>query len=112
MNISYEGIGALVVTFPGGTCRTGQVCKIGIAGGADKCSSGDKFCGVMLAGEGGVSTVQVEGFVQVGYSGTKPSLGYTALAADGTGKVAANANGREYLVVEVDTEEMTAIIKL
>ena len=112
MNISYEGIDSMVVTFPIGTCQVGQVCKVGITGGADMCDSGDKFCGVMLSAKTGMAAVQVEGFVRVGYSGSKLAHGYVALAADGNGKVVANSNGREYLVAEVDTQTMTAIIKL
>ena len=112
MNISSEGIGSLVVTFPIGTAKIGHVCKLGSMGTAHECASGDKFCGVLLATETGMAAVQVEGFVRVGYAGSKLSNGYVALTADGTGKVVANSNGREYLVVEVDTQTMTAIIKL
>ena len=112
MNISYEGIGALVVTVPVGTCTIGQVCKIGSNGYADDCGSGEKFCGIVLHKEPNMATVQLEGFVRVGYSGSKLSYGYVNLTADGNGKVVANSNGREYLVVHVDAQNMTAVIKL
>ena len=112
MNISYEGIGAQVVTFPMGTCKAGQVCKIGTTGSVDKCSVGDKFCGVMLAGEADMAAVQVEGFIRIGYAGSKPSCGYVNLAADGSGKVIVDSDGREYLVVAVNTADMSVIIKL
>lgn len=112
MNISYEGIDAVVVTVPVGNCAIGQVCKIGTSGYADQCASGDKFCGVTIHKEPNIATVQVEGFVRVGYSGNKPSCGYVNLVADGNGKVMANSNGREYLVVQVDTKSSTVIIKL
>ena len=83
MNISYEGIGELVVTFPIGSGEVGKVCKVGQTGAADKCGIGDAFCGVLLSKESGRAAVQVEGFARVGYSGSKPAHGYVKLAADG-----------------------------
>ena len=112
MNISYEGIGELVVTFPIGSGEVGKVCKVGQTGAADKCGIGDAFCGVLLSKESGRAAVQVEGFARVGYSGSKPAHGYVKLAADGTGKVVVNENGREYLVVESNPSDMTVTIKL
>lgn len=112
MNISYEGIGELVVTVPAGTCKEGQICKIGLQGKADICPANDKFCGLVLAVENGMAAVQVGGFVTVGFSGTKPLPGYVTLAGDGAGNVTQNSAGREYLVVYSSQETMTATIKL
>ena len=112
MSISYEGIGERMVTLPVGTGQDGQVCKVGPYGAADLCANGEKFAGVVVKRDKGMSLVQLEGFVRVGYSGSKPNCGYVSLTSDGSGKVLVNSNGREYLVVQVDASTMTAIIKL
>lgn len=112
MKYSYEGIGSLVVTFPAGTASEGQVCKIGQQGRADRCAANEDFCGVVLAEENGMAAVQLEGFAAVTYSGTKPTLGYVSLVADGNGRVLRDESGKEYLVAAVNTAEMKAVIKL
>ena len=112
MKFSYEGIGALVVTFPSGNASEGHVCTINQQGRADGCIANKDFCGVVLADENGMAAVQLEGFVTVGYSGTKPTLGYVALVADGNGRVKLDESGKEYLVAAVNAAEMKAVIKL
>ena len=112
MNISYEEIGALRVTFPAGGCEAGKVCKIDTSGSAAACVSGDKFCGVVESVSGSTAGVQIHGFAKVSYTGTAPSCGFANLAANGAGGVAVNSNGRSYLVVKVDTSALTAIIEL
>ena len=112
MSISYEGIGSMAVTFPAATCEQDQVCKVDLAGRIAACSAGDKFCGVVLNQENGMAAVQTEGFVTLTYSGTKPSMGYTKLAANGSGGVMQSDNGREYLVVRVVSNIMSITFKL
>lgn len=112
MKISYEEIGHMSVTFPGMNCAAGQVCKINTAGNAAPCSAGDKFLGVVEAVNDATAAVQVEGFVTVPYSGTKPACGYTALSANGAGGVKADANGKSYWVVAVNETKLTVTIKL
>jgi hypothetical protein len=51
---------------------------------------------------------RIRGFVTVAYSGSAPSAGIQKLEADGAGGVRVDAdNGREYLVVDVDTTNTT-----
>ena len=47
------------------------------------------------------------GYVELHYTGAAPTVGYAALAADGSGGVKVLEDGREYLVVSVDTEAQT-----
>ena len=110
MNVSFEEIGRLAVTFAESGVAAGQVCKVSENGTVAPCAGNDKFCGVVEGVRGGHAAVQVAGFVSVGYSGAV-GLGYVNLCADGNGGVKAGT-GREYLVVRVDENTQTAIIKL
>lgn len=111
MNVSFEEIGRLTVTFAGVDCKANEVCKVSANGTVAPCAAGDKFCGVAEGVRGGYAAVQVAGFAEVAYSGAAPALGYVNLCADGNGGVQAG-NGREYLVVTVDENARTAVIKL
>ena len=112
MNVSYEGVGYLAVTFPAGSCVAGQVCKLGVLGLSEKCNEGDAFCGVVDAVENFRAAVQIEGFAEVSYTGTAPTRGYEKLSSNGKGGVKVDSNGKEYLVAELDTDNSTITIKL
>ena len=108
MNVSFEEIGRLAVTFAQDGCAAGQVCKLGSDGSVTACAAGDKFCGIVEGVRGGFAAVQMEGFATVSITGAV-NLGYVNLCADGAGGVKAGS-GREYLVVQVNAD--TAVIKL
>lgn len=110
MNVSFEEIGRMAVTFAQDGCQGGQVCKVSANGTVAPCAAGEKFCGIVEGVCGGYAAVQVAGFAEVAVSGSI-TLGYVNLCADGNGGVKAG-NGREYLVVSVDENAGTAIIKL
>ena len=110
MNVSFEEIGRLAVTFGQAGCEAGQVCKVSASGTVAPCAAGDKLCGVVEGVRGDYAAVQVAGFAEVPYSGSV-GLGHASLCADGSGGVKAGA-GREYLVVSVDENAGTAIIML
>ena len=46
MNISYEGIVVLMVTFPDNGSMEGEVCKLTAEGNVEYCIANDRFCGV------------------------------------------------------------------
>jgi len=110
MNVSFEEIGRLAVTFAQSGCEGGQVCKVSANGTVAPCAAGDKFCGVVEGVRGNAAAVQVAGFAQVKITGSV-GVGYVSLCADGAGGVKAGT-GREYLVVSVDANAKTAVIKL
>ena len=112
MNVSFEEIGALVVTVPAGTCGENTLCKIGIAGKADSCVSSDRFCGVAYGIRGQAAAVQIRGMITVPYSGTAPKPGFSKLCADGTGGVKVSEAGESYLTLAVDTAAKTVTINL
>ena len=110
MNVSFVEIGRLAVTFAQTGCEGGQVCKVSGNGAVAPCAEGERFCGEVESVRGGVAAVQVAGFVTVSVTGSL-NVGYVNLCADGQGGVKAGA-GREYLVVSVDENTATAVIKL
>ena len=110
MNVSFEEIGRLSVTFAQENCAGGQVCKVSGNGTVAPCAAGDKFCGVAEHVRGNHAAVQVAGFAEAAVSGSL-SAGYVSLCADGKGGVKAGS-GREYLVVSVDENAHTAIFML
>ena len=112
MNISYEGIGHLSVTFPAGDCEVGQVCKLDGSGNAVKCGSGEDFIGFVESVHGSSAAVQVEGFVRIPYNGIFPECGYVMLVGDGDGYTTNSSNSKSYLVVESDANSGTIVIKL
>ena len=110
MNVSFEEIGRLTVTFAHGGCEAGQVCRVSANGTVAPCADGDKFCGVIEGVRGSFAAVQVAGFAAVKFSGDV-AAGYVSLCADGSGGVK-SGDGREHLVVSVDETAKTAVIKL
>lgn len=113
MSISFEGIGHKSVTFPAGNCTAGYPCKIASDGRVTDCFAGEKVVGVIEQAEAGWAGVQLHGFVTLPYSGTAPTVGFTALSANGSGGVKADAtNGRAHLVVEVNQGTKTVTFEL
>ncbi len=109
MNVSFEEIGRLAVTFATGkTLAAGQVCKVSGNGAVDVCAAGEDFCGIVEGVRNGFAAVQVAGFAEVAIS-ESVALGYVNLCADGSGGVKVGGNNK-YLVVSVSAD--TAIIKL
>lgn len=71
-------------------------------------ASGNPFCGVCTEVRGDYATVVLGGYVKVKYTGTAPTVGYQKLSADGKGNVKADTtNGREHLVLSVDSNNST-----
>ncbi len=120
MELSFEGIGQVAATFATQEAQEkklaiGHVVTLTAGGTVGLGTAGAAPCGVILALEKDQkATVQVDGFVQVAYTGdTAPTVGWDALGVDGSGSVqAVAAGGLNCLVVQVDTAAKTAVIKL
>ncbi len=113
MSISFHGIGQVCATFLGDHITEGHVVKMSDRGAAAACSDGNDFFGVAMCCKDDACSVQVKGFVTVGYSGTVPAVGWTALAANSSGGVrSVSSGGRSYLVVNTDTTAKTVTIML
>lgn len=113
MSISYGGIGHFSVTFPNSSGTAGKPCRLDSYGKVVSCLSGDKFIGIVERVQEDYCGVQIGGFVELPYSGTKPSAGYVKLVANGSGGVKLDdTNGIGYWVVKVNstTSKLTVII--
>ena len=76
MNVSFEEIGRMAVTFAQDGCQGGQVCKVSANGTVAPCAAGDKFCGIVEGVRSGFAAVQVEGFAEVAVSGVLADMLY------------------------------------
>lgn len=113
MSVSFAGVGQVCATFLGDGLSEGQVVKVSGNGTVGACAADDDFCGVTLCCKEDACSVQVAGFVSVSYSGAAPSVGWCALAADGSGGVKTTASGgRMRLVACVDPADKSATILL
>lgn len=115
MKVSFEGIGQWAATF---SCSTdvaaGQMVKISGNGEVAACADGEDFCGAAasVARDGAACSVVLGGMITAPYTGTAPALGWSGLAANGTGGVKTAAGGREYLVADVNAAGMTVTFAL
>ncbi len=115
MSVSFNGFKESMATFLAASGLTaGMPVKISASDTVDACAAGDSFCGVANQVEGGYASVQMSGFVTLGYTGTTaPAAGYNLLAGDGSGGVkVVTEGGRSMLVVRVDTAGKTAGVML
>jgi hypothetical protein len=109
MNVSFEEIGRLAVTFAAeGELGAGQVCMVSQNGTVAACAADGAFCGVTEGVRNGFAAVQVAGFAAVRCA-EDVAVGYVNLCADGNGGVKAGGENK-YLVVSVGNG--TAVIKL
>ena len=106
MKVSFVGIDENIVTFynskdkgaePGTPVRMSAACE------AAKCVDGERFFGVAVAGDTEFVAVQIKGYVEMGFTGTAPGIGFCKLAANGAGGVRTADAGGEFLIVDVDT---------
>lgn len=111
MKVSFEGIGEYVATFCNSDtapAKAGQVVKLEKNATVAACVDGDLVFGVAVTAGADFAAVQTAGFVTLSYSGeTVPAVGYGVLAADGTGGVKVAKTGREYAILQVDTDAKT-----
>lgn len=113
MKVSYEGIGLLCATFACEELEDGALVKLSANGTVAACAADEVFCGVVAARsrDGKACSVQLGGFVTLACTGA-PTLGYCALAADGTGGVKVSEGGRACLVVARDETAGTVTVML
>ena len=116
MGICFEGVGQVTATFQAadGAVKPGQAVTLTAGSTVGLGAAGAALCGVALSGvRGGAAAVQIGGAVQVGYSGSAaPAVGWQVLVCDGAGGVKTAEDGVKYLVLSVDTDGKTAVIKL
>ena len=108
MKVSFEGVGEQVLSFEKASGTEKNVfVKLSANNTVAACAAGDKFAGYCISTDDSFAVVKTHGYIEVGYTGTAPAVGYANLAADVGGKVKKADTGREYLVVKVDTSAAT-----
>lgn len=117
MDICFEGVGQVAATFrvDDSKAQPGMAVTLTANGAVGTGTAGKLPCGVLLGGvRGGAAAVQIGGVAEVAYSGeTAPAVGWQELVCDGAGGVkAVTAGGVKWLVLSVDTDAETAVVKL
>ena len=108
MPISFKGYGENVLTFNTTLTKIGvpvsvsTECKV-VEAAADK-----DFIGITCYADGEFAGVIMDGYVEMTYTGSSPTLGYCNLVANGSGgvKAAASGAGSNHIVrvLKVDTD--------
>lgn len=106
--IGFDGAGSLDITFASELDSTleGKAAKVSANKKVVVPADDDVIHGkIIKVGKDGASTVQIKGYVEFEYStSTVPTAGYCKLVADASGGVKVDStNGREYLVLSIDT---------
>lgn len=108
MTTKFNGFNEKVLTFEcDSTITAGTPVKLTANGKIAAAAAGDRFIGTCLYTRCGFAAVQVEGYVNLPYTSTAPTVNYAKLVADGNGGVKADANGSEAVVLCVDTNAKT-----
>lgn len=82
----------------------GKVVKASANKTVALCADGDKFMGVLQTLNATLAGVQEDGYIELVYTGSAPTLGWCLLAANATGGVKVGTTGDIlYHVVNVDT---------
>ena len=104
----YKGFNENVCTFASsGGVAAGQPVQVCANYTVTTAPENGEFHGVAIISRNDAVSVQLTGYVELPYSGTAPAVGTVALAADGNGGVMASSDGKEYLVINVDTINKT-----
>lgn len=104
MKVSFEGIGEQVLSFNKASgAEKGKLVKMSANATVAACAADDEFIGVCIAANDSFAEVKTAGYVELGYSGTAPTVGYNILAAADGSKVKTASDGIARLVIKVDS---------
>ncbi|MBQ4569597.1 MAG: hypothetical protein IJA62_06060 [Ruminococcus sp.] len=111
MNLCFNGFGENVLTFEAdSTLETaGVFVKFTSDGKVAPCAQGDKICGYAVSVRAGYAAVQLKGYVCAAKEGDL-DFGWQGVSAGGKGKIAADANGTQVLVVSADADTVGFIL--
>ena len=116
MEICFVGVGQTAATFQAEEgVQPGMAVTLTGSGAVGRGADGALPCGVALGRvRGGAAAVQIGGAARVSYSGgAAPEAGWQSLVCDGAGGVrVSGSGGLSCLVLAVDTQARTAVLKL
>lgn len=108
MSVAFCGTAEVVLSFEAGTTLTAGY-PVALSGNNQVSNAADAAVpmGIALHERCGIAAVQVKGYVELPYSSTAPTLGWSALVSNGAGGVKTAAGGLSCLVINVDTVAKT-----
>lgn len=108
MAIAFSGYNSKTLTFEEKNVSLYYPVKMSDSKTVVNCAAGNDFIGVASSLRGGAAGVQLDGYVELRYSGTAPAVGFAGLVADGSGGVKTSADAvKKYKVLAVDTINTT-----
>ena len=109
MSIKLNGFNSKVVTFKAsGDIVLGTPVRPSSNYTVSPCPASSPFVGVAVSLSNGLVGVQTNGYFELPYSSSTPSIGFARMAADGKGGLLLDStNGRECAVVYVNTATKT-----
>lgn len=108
MKTSLKGYNAQTATFFAEDVNSNYPVKPFSSGYVTNCIDGNDFIGIAQTVRGDVVGVQLDGYVEVPYSGTAPTIGNVGLVADGNGGVKQVASAvKKYKVLCIDASTST-----
>lgn len=110
MSISFNGYKNNTVTMENERAAVGYPVALNSAGKVIAANDGVAFIGVCVAVRGDICCVQTDGYIELRFSGTAPSCGFSGFTADGGGgvkAVSAATAPKVYTVVKVDENKKT-----
>lgn len=111
MKTSFIGFNEQIASFEAASgVEKGKVVGVTANGKVGAVTSG-AFCGVCRGVKNDIAAVQLHGYAKVAYTGSL-SVGYQKIAATTGSKIAADANGKEFLIIDVDSTAHIAGIML
>lgn len=105
MSFEFNGYNNQMLTFETVDAAVDSPVKMSSNKTVANCSAGNDFIGIVRNVRGGAAGVQLDGFAEMKYTGTAPSVGYVGLTASGTGGVRVSTDAaKKYKVLYVDTD--------
>lgn len=111
MNVSFNGFGENVITFEADSAlvQAGVAVKITEEGKAAPAAAGDKICGVAVNVRAGYTAVQLKGYMEL-ESAEKIPCGFANVGVDAQGKLVADSEGTQVLVVVSEADKAGFIL--
>lgn len=108
MSISCKGYGENVLTFNTNLTEAGVPVAVDADRHASLAAEDTDFIGFTTYADGKIAGVIVDGYVEVPYTGTVPTYGFTPLVSNGTNGVKLSTDSKHIVrVIRVDTYNNT-----
>lgn len=110
--ISYKGFNVKVLTFDAENGVKNRPVVLDNNGLLKPAEIDDDFIGICTSFREKCAGVQMQGYIELPYSGEKPSFGYCKLSADGNGgvKTTSSLTAKYYRVIKADDKTVGFIL--